>query len=61
MNKDFKKRFTVISNEDMINKEKKREVDKNNPYQTNPLTEKLVKFVNTPPSKKFSVEDLIKW
>ena len=61
MNKDFKKRFTVISNEEVINKEKKREVDKDSLYQTNPLTEKLVKFVNTPPSKKFSVEDLIKW
>ena len=45
----------------MINKEKKREVDKDSLYQTNPLTEKLIKFVNTPPSKKFSVEDLIKW
>ena len=61
MSTDAKKRFTVISNEEMIYKEKKRETDYNNLYQTNPLTEKLVKFVNTSPSKKFSVEDLIKW
>ncbi len=61
MSRDVKKRFTVISNEEMIYKEKKRETDYNNLYQTNPLTEKLVKFVNTSPSKKFSVEDLIKW
>ena len=60
MSTDSKKRFTVISNEEMVYKEKKREVN-NNYYHSNPLTEKFVKFANGSQSKKFSVEDLLKW
>ncbi len=60
MSTDAKKRFTVISNEEMVYKEKKREVN-NNYYHSNPLTEKFVKFANGSQSKKFSVEDLLKW
>lgn len=54
MTDEQRKRFTVISNPNMENQ--KEEYIKS--YQTNPLTEKLVKFKE---KEKFSVTDLIKW
>ncbi len=54
MTTENKTRFTVITNKELNNKE----VEKHRNYQTNPLQEKLVKFTAT---KKFTVEDLLKW
>lgn len=53
MTTEERKRFTVISNPNM---EEEREHKKS--YQTNPLTEKLIKFTE---KEKFSVPDLLKW
>ena len=56
-----KTRFKVITNDELIFK------DKDNPktYQTNPieddLQEKFMKFVNRHSNNRFSVEDLLKW
>ncbi len=58
-----KMRFTVITNHELENKEKEKdkELSKHENYQTNPLREKLVKFVNNDSGHKFSVEDLLRW
>lgn len=56
---DEKKRFTVITNKDFENETGFKEKHKS--YQTNPLTEKLMKFTNNEAGEKFSVKDLLKW
>ncbi len=53
MTPEKRKRFTVISNPEMEQKQEHK-----TSYQTNPLTEKLMKFTE---KEKFSVKDLIKW
>lgn len=53
MTTEQRKRFTVISNPNL---EEKNELKKS--YQTNPMTEKLMKFTE---KEKFSVQDLLKW
>ena len=57
MTTEQRKRFTVITNQELKHKEK----EKLRSYQTNPLQEKLMKFVNNEAGKKFSVDDLLKW
>ncbi len=57
MTLEQRKRFTVITNYELEHKEE----EKHRSYQTNPLKEKLMKFVNNEAGKKFSVEDLLKW
>ena len=57
MTTEQRKRFTVITNQELEHKEK----EKLRSYQTNPLQEKLMKFVNNEAGKKFSVDDLLKW
>lgn len=56
-----KTRFKVITNDELIFKDK----DKPKTYQTNPieddLQEKFMKFVNRHSNNRFSVEDLLKW
>ncbi len=56
-----KSRFRVITNDELIFKDK----DKPKTYQTNPieddLQEKFMKFVNRHSNNRFSVEDLLKW
>ena len=59
MTHEERKRFTVITNHEMEAKEKERNNELEHSYQTNPLRERLVKFVNN--EHKFSVEDLLKW
>lgn len=59
MTTDEKKRFTVISNENFGKKTDSEERHKS--YQTDPLRERFVKFVNEEKKRKFSVEDLLKW
>lgn len=54
-----RKKFTVISNENFENETGFKEKHKS--YQTDPLREKFVKFVNEEKKRKFSVEDLLKW
>ena len=56
MTTENKKRFTVITNEELTHNENNER--KRYSYQTNPLQEKLVKFTQ---SQKFTVEDLLKW
>lgn len=56
MTTESKKRFTVITNTEFTNNENTER--KQYSYQTNPLQEKLVKFTQ---SKKFTVDDLLKW
>ena len=51
------KRFTVITNKELINNNEER----HRTYQTNPLREKLMKFTNEEAGKKFGIEDLLKW
>ena len=54
-----RKRFTVISNEKL---EKEIELkEKHRSYQTDPLRERLVKYVNEENKRKFSIEDMLKW
>jgi len=53
MTDEQRKRFTVISNPNM---EEKHEYKKS--YQTNPMTEKLIKYRE---KEKFSIQDLLKW
>lgn len=55
MTTEQRKRFTVISNNEVNNQERHRT------YQTNPLKEKLMKFTNEEAGKKFGIEDLLKW
>ena len=57
MTTEQRKRFTVITNHEFEHEEKV----KYKSYQTNPLQEKLMKFVNNEGGKKFSVDDLLKW
>ena len=59
MVKDNRKRFTVITNENFENEVGFKEKHKSD--QTNPLKEKLMKFVNEEAGHKFGVEDLLKW
>ncbi len=64
---DTKRRFTVISNEELIEKDKivpTRDVS----YHSNPikwqgqgLREDFMKFNNNEGGKRFSVEDLLNW
>ncbi len=62
MTSDQRKRFTVITNHELEHKEKEyHEAEKHRSYQTNPLREKLMKFVNNEAGKKFGVDDLLKW
>ncbi len=53
-----KKKFRVITNENFENdigfKEKQS-------YHTNPLREKLIKYIEKESASKFSVDDLLKW
>ncbi len=57
MTTEQRKRFTVITNHELEHKEE----EKHRSYQTNPLREKFMKFVNNEAGKKFSVDDLLKW
>ena len=59
------RRFTVIENKELIEKDKKKE--NANSYHSNPMTwqkdyirEKFAKFVNQEGGHKFSVEDLLR-
>lgn len=56
-----KSRFRVITNDELIFKDK----DKPKTYQTNPIEDdlqmKFMKFVNRHSNNRFSVEDLLKW
>ena len=69
-NEQNKKRFTVITNpiSNKDNDDIDNNIDNENyikkrklMYQTNPLREQLVQFVNEEAGKRFSVEDLLKW
>ena len=51
-----RKKFTVISNNEVNNNQERHLT-----YQTNPLKEKLMKFTNEEAGKKFGIEDLLKW
>lgn len=51
-----RKRFTVISNNEVNNNQERHRA-----YQTNPLQEKFLKFANEEAGKKFGIEDLLKW
>jgi hypothetical protein len=60
-----KRRFTVISNEEL---EKNNKIEEDNykkermrGYQTNPLKERFLRFANEEVGRKFSVDDLLKW
>ena len=57
MTTEQRKRFTVISNNEVNNNHQER----HRTYQTNPLKEKLMKFTNEEAGKKFGIEDLLKW
>lgn len=59
MTPEERKRFTVITNENYEDDIGVKEKHKS--YQTNPLTEKLMKFTNNEAGRKFSIEDLLKW
>ena len=64
MTNENKKRFTVITNEERIEKEEQRDKYRNailRGYQTNPLRERLVKFNNEEGGRKFTIEDWLKW
>ena len=56
MTTEQRKRFTVISNNEINNNQERHRT-----YQTNPLKEKLMKFTNEEAGKKFGIEDLLKW
>ena len=56
MTTEQRKRFTVISNNEVYNNQERHRT-----YQTNPLKEKLMKFTNEEAGKKFRIEDLLKW
>lgn len=56
MTTEQRKRFTVISNNELNNNEERHRT-----YQTNPLKEKLMKFTNEEAGKKFGIEALLKW
>lgn len=56
MTTELQKRFTVISSP---NAEKKKE-EHTKSYQTNPLTEKLMKFTNNEGGRKFGIQDLLR-
>lgn len=58
MTSEQRKRFTVITNNEYGKKTEFR--DKRNSYQTNPLTEKLMKFTNNEAGPKFSIQDLLR-
>lgn len=57
MTLDEKRRFTVITNNSVISEESEHKKI----YQTNPLREQFMKFVNEEAGRKFSVEDLLRW
>ena len=57
MTLDEKRRFTVITNNSVISEESEHKKI----YQTNPLKEQFMKFVNEEAGRKFSVEDLLRW
>ncbi len=57
MTSETKKRFTVITNHEL----EYREQYKHKNYQTNPLQEQFMRFVNNESGRRFSVEDLLKW
>ena len=61
MTTEKKSRFTVISNQNLEEKQKEKENIENN-YQTNPMYEKLMQFRNLQEQqkKRFSVDDLFK-
>ncbi len=59
MTTDAEKRFTVITNQELVKKEKENYKHKN--YQTNPLQEQFMRFVNNEAGRRFTVEDLLKW
>ena len=63
-----KRQFAVISNpvledKEEQNKKDNRKYNKNQQqsYQTNPLREQFMRFVNEEAGKRFTVEDLLKW
>ena len=55
---DEKKRFTVITNHELEHHEKHKY---KSDYQTDPMREKFMKFVNNEGGRRFSVEDLLNW
>ena len=58
MTSEQRKRFTVITNNEYGKETEFR--DKQNSYQTNPLTEKLMKFTNNEAGPKFRIQDLLR-
>jgi len=65
MTTEKKSRFTVISNQNLEEKQKQKQKEKvniENNYQTNPMYEKLMQFRNLQEQqkKRFSVDDLFK-
>ena len=55
---DEKKRLTVITNHELEHREKHKY---KSDYQTDPMREKFMKFVNNEGGRRFSVEDLLNW
>ena len=62
-----RKRFFVIENEELENKQKENIENKRyrkakaSSYITNPLREQLAKFVNDEAGPRFTVKDLLNW
>ena len=74
MTEKEKRRFTVITNNDidLLEQEREREFERERHadvttppdmrgYQTNPMYEKLLGFKELQKKKRFTVEDLLKW
>ena len=59
MTTEKRRRFTVITN--LEYEERSEHRYRQNNYQTDPLREKFMKFVNNEAGRKFTVEDLLKW
>jgi len=57
---DARQKFTVITNHELEEKDKKRTYQ-SNPISDNPLREKFMKYVNNEAGKRFTVEDLLNW
>lgn len=60
-----KRKFTVISNETLLEQEQREKdyykKERTKFYQTNPLKEQFMRFTNEEAGRRFSVEDLLKW
>jgi hypothetical protein len=65
---EAKRRFTVISNDELIEDNDKQERKKELGYHSNPmkwqsesLREDFMRFTNQETGPRFTVEDLLKW